>query len=63
MYDAGAAKGEGVAWSADRKAAHKTADGKKTTDVSIEEAGDLSKEKFNLPVPKPSSTSMIILLC
>ena len=57
MYDAGAAKGEGVAWSADRKAAHKTADGKKTTDISIEEATDFSNDKFKLPAPEPSSTA------
>jgi len=57
MYDAGAAKGEGVAWSADRKAAHKTVDGKKTTEISIEEATDFSNDKFNLPVPEPSSTA------
>ena len=57
MYDAGAAKGEGVTWSADRKSAHKTADGKKTTDMTIEEATEFSKEKFYLPVPEPSSTA------
>ena len=53
IYEMGATKGGGLVWSADRKTAHKTVDGEKTTEMLVEEAVEFAKEIFDLPVPEP----------
>jgi hypothetical protein len=53
MYDTGVVKGEAVVWSADRKTAHKKADGKKMNEISLGMAEKSAKERFGLPVPEP----------
>ena len=53
-YEGGMTVGEGVAWSADRKTAHKMIDGVIKTGISLALAEKLAKEKFNLPVPPVS---------
>jgi hypothetical protein len=53
-YDAGAAKGEGVWLSADRKAAIKLVDGEKTTEYVIEDAATFLKDNYNLSMPSPT---------
>jgi hypothetical protein len=46
VYEKGETKGGGVEWSADRKTASKCVDGIKSTDMPIEDAELLVKEKF-----------------
>jgi len=55
MYEKGEAKGDGVEWRANRKTASKCVDGIKTTDMLIEDAGLLVKEKFVLSSATPAS--------
>ena len=57
QYEDGNTKGEGVAWSADRKTAYKLEDGEQTVEITIEEAEGFAKEKFNLPVPEPAEVT------
>lgn len=57
-YEKGKAKGEGVTWTADRKTAHKMVDGRKTAEISLEEAEKLAKDLFDLPVPAPSKAKV-----
>eukprot|EP00970_Alexandrium_tamarense_P019159 scaffold13659_cov193-Alexandrium_tamarense.AAC.2 len=54
MYEKGSSAGEGVAWNADRKTAHRLVDGEKKMEMLPEEAESFAKEKFNLPVPEVS---------
>ncbi len=51
-YDNGSAKGKGIWWSADRKTAFTLLDGEKKVELLIEEAKELAKEMFNLPIPE-----------
>jgi len=55
LYEKGSCKGVGVAWSADRKTAHKVLDGEKKDEISLNMAEKLARDKFDLPVPKTST--------
>ena len=51
-YVSGQATGEGIHWSPDRKKAFKFVDGEQKGGLSLAAAEKMTKEKFNLPVPK-----------
>jgi len=57
MYEAGEKVGDGVMWSADRKTAQKMVDGETKGGMSLSMAQELAKEKFDLPVPEPSTVA------
>jgi hypothetical protein len=59
MFDAGIAKGEGVAWSTDRKIAHKTEDGVKKVMITVIEAAEIAILKFGLLVPEPYTPVLV----
>ncbi|KAL7548590.1 hypothetical protein ACHAWF_011870, partial [Thalassiosira exigua] len=59
-YENGSHVGEGVAWSPDRKEAHKTVDGDKKNEISLAMAKKLVKDEFDLPVPEKSSVSTAV---
>jgi hypothetical protein len=47
MFESDKAVGNGVRLSADRKLAHALVDGEQTTEMPIEEANAIVKEKFS----------------
>jgi len=57
LYEKGSCEGVGVAWSADRKTAHKVLNGEEKDEVSLSVAAKLARDKFDLPVPQPSTVS------
>jgi hypothetical protein len=53
----GAVKGETIGWDAERKTAYRKNEGEdKKIEISLGMAEKLAEERFNLPVPDPSST-------
>jgi len=52
-YEMGTARGDCVMWSPDRATALKMVDGKKS-EMTIEEAEEFAKDKFDLPAPEKS---------
>merc|ERR1712161_34573 len=55
IYIAGSREGAGVMWSADRKTATKLMEQEYETEISLPMAEKMAKEKFNWPVPEPST--------
>ena len=57
IYEVGSKVGEGVMWSADRKTAHKMVDGKTKCEISLAVAQQVAKDRFDLPIPEPFTTT------